>query len=190
MTRHLAAAVFLVLIGFTGASNAVAQSKPAPKTAVAEAPPAAIKNGVTVRAKYLSLLAGTSAAQVSPGGRVTLLVQVAPHPKMHVYAPGQAGYVAVDLSVAPDEAFTAGRPVYPPSQSFVFAPTAETLKVYSKPFVLRQDLVIGSSAAMKRRAAAGDALTVAGSFHYQACDDAVCYRPETVPVNWKIKLKP
>jgi len=44
------------------------------------------------------------------------------------------------------------------------------------------------SAAIQRRAASGDNLTVTGAFKYQACDDAVCYRPETVALTWTLRL--
>ena len=149
-----------------------------------------IKDGVTVRAKYLSLLVGASDTKVAPGGRVTLLVQVTPNPKIHVYAPGQDGYLPVDLAVTLDPAFSTKPPLYPPSKPYTFAPTAETVKVYAEPFLLRQDLIVTSSAEMKRRAATGDSLTVTGALQYQACDDAVCYRPETVAVTWKLHLAP
>jgi hypothetical protein len=172
--------IVLALVGLTGA-GAFAQSR-------SPAAPPPIKDGVTVRAKYLTLLVGASDAKVAPGGRVTLLVQVTPNPKIHVYAPGQDGYLPVDLTVTSDPAFSAKPPLYPASKPFTFAPTAETVKVYAEPFLIRQDLVIASSTDVKRRAATGDGLSVTGAFQYQACDDAVCYRPETVAVTWKLHL--
>jgi len=78
----------------------------------------------------------------------------------------------------------------PGAKPFTFAPTAEAVKVYAEPFVIRADLVVASSSVVKNRAAKIDVLTVVGAFEYQACDDAVCYRPETLPVEWKIKLVP
>jgi len=32
--------------------------------------------------------------------------------------------------------------------------------------------------------------TPKGTLHYQACDDKVCYRPETIPVQWTLSLTP
>ena len=29
-----------------------------------------------------------------------------------------------------------------------------------------------------------------GTIEYQACDDPVCYLPETIPVEWKLTLSP
>jgi hypothetical protein len=33
-------------------------------------------------------------------------------------------------------------------------------------------------------------LSITGELEYQACDDKVCYRPETIPVEWKVTLSP
>jgi hypothetical protein len=33
-------------------------------------------------------------------------------------------------------------------------------------------------------------LTIAGTFAYQACDDKVCFLPQTVPLSWTIGVKP
>jgi len=176
---RLIIAAVLVLAGV----SAFAQSR-------AAVPAPVIKNPVVVRGKYLSLAVGSSVTTAAPGARLTLLVQVTPRPKMHLYAPGQAGYLPVNLSVVANPAFTAKRPAYPTPTPFAFAPTAETVKVYAEPFLLRADLTMSSSSALKSRAAKGDTLTIVGAFEYQACDDAVCYRPETLPVEWKIKLVP
>lgn len=43
---------------------------------------------------------------------------------------------------------------------------------------------------MRARATRGEVLTVSGELEYQACDDKVCYRPETIPVEWKVTLSP
>ena len=178
--RRIIAAV-LVLAGV----SAFAQSRPTPKTV----PPPAITNPVTVRGKYVTLATGTSAPAATPGARVSLLVRVTPGPKIHLYAPGQDGYLAIDLSVVDNPAFSAKAAVYPPPKPYTFTPTSETVKVYSDPFLLHADVVLASTDDLKRRAASGDTLTIVGAFEYQACDDAVCYRPETLPVQWKIKLR-
>ena len=173
---------FIAIVVVAGVT-VLAQSRPTPV-------PAPIKNGTAVRAKYLSLLVGAGTTKVAPGERLTLFVQVTPNRNIHVYAPAQDGYLPVDLSIAPNPAFSVKSPVYPLAKPFTFAPTAETVKVYAEPFLIRQDIVIGSSSAMKRRAAAGETLTVVGSFQYQACDDSVCYRPETVAIKWTLRLIP
>lgn len=32
--------------------------------------------------------------------------------------------------------------------------------------------------------------TYKGELEYQACDDKVCHRPETLPIEWKVTLSP
>jgi hypothetical protein len=152
-------------------------------------PGPAIKNPVTLRGKYVTLSTGTNLPTAAPGERVTLLAQVTPGPKIHLYAPGQEGYLAVALSVLQNPAYSVKAAVYPPPKPYTFTPTAETVNVYSASFLIKQDVVLASSGDVKRRAASGDTLTIVGAFDYQACDDAVCYRPETLPVQWKIKLR-
>ena len=34
----------------------------------------------------------------------------------------------------------------------------------------------------------GDVLTIAGVINYQACDDRVCYLPESVPLEWNLPV--
>ena len=32
-------------------------------------------------------------------------------------------------------------------------------------------------------------LTITGSFEYQACDEKVCYAPQSVPLSWTVAVK-
>ena len=66
----------------------------------------------------------------------------------------------------------------------------ETVQVYSAAFTLAQEITISLAHDVRTRAEAGEVLTVKGELEYQACDDAVCYRPETIPVEWKLTLSP
>jgi hypothetical protein len=33
-------------------------------------------------------------------------------------------------------------------------------------------------------------LTITGSFEYQACDDRICFPPQSPPLSWNIGVKP
>ena len=33
-------------------------------------------------------------------------------------------------------------------------------------------------------------LTITGTFEYQACDDRVCFAPQSIPLSWSIGVKP
>jgi len=33
-------------------------------------------------------------------------------------------------------------------------------------------------------------LTIGGPFDYQACDDNVCFQPQSLPSSWTVRVKP
>jgi len=94
------------------------------------------------------------------------------------------------LTLTPDATFKAHPITFPPSTTYHYAPLKETVRVYSAPFTLTQEITISLARDVRTRAEAGEILTVKGELEYQACDDVVCYRPETIPVEWKLKLSP
>ena len=138
----------------------------------------------------LTATLGVSDATVPPGGRVTLIVDVKPKPKMHVYAPGQTGYIPLSVTLDPSPDFKTQPPKFPVPGTYYFAPLKETVKVFDTAVRVTQDVTLGLSQDLRRRAAAKETLVITGSLAYQACDDAVCYRPETVPLSWSLTLTP
>ena len=121
--------------------------------------------------------------QAEAGKRVTLKIDVAPKPKMHVYAPGQPDYIVVSVALDPDPAFTAAAPKFPPPEKLFFAPLNEEQLVYSHPFQITQNV------ALTRPAAGKASVTIKGTLRYQACDDVVCFLPTKVPVEWTVKIQ-
>ncbi len=144
----------------------------------------------TIRGGQATFVLTASDAIAAVGHRVTLNVRVTPGPKMHVYAPGQKGYIPISLTLTPDAAFKAHPVRFPPSTTYRYEPLNETVQVYSAAFTLAQEITISLAHDVRTRAEAGEVLTVKGELEYQACDDAVCYRPETIPVEWKLTLSP
>jgi hypothetical protein len=108
---------------------------------------------------------------------MSLFVDVEPKPLIHVYAPGQDGFIVVTLTLDKDAAFTASTPKFPRPEKVVFEPLNETQLVYSKPFRIVQDITPSRKGP----------LTIKGTLRYQACDDKVCFRPTSVPVEWSLK---
>ena len=124
------------------------------------------------------LTVALSAAAVTAGGKTTLFLDVTPKPKMHVYSPGQEGYIAIALTLDTDPGVVAAKAKYPAGEKYVMPALNETILVYGKPFRITQAVTIRPSAGPK---------TIKGSLRYQACDDQICYLPKTVSVEWTIK---
>jgi hypothetical protein len=57
------------------------------------------------------------------------------------------------------------------------------LPVYSGRFRLVRDIAIAEGAKVK------GAVTIEGTFRYQACDDRMCYVPKTVPLKWTLQVQ-
>ena len=140
--------------------------------------------------RQISARAGTSDAAVSPGRRLTLIVDVTPAPQMHVYAPAQQGYIPIALTVDASQDYRAAPPRFPPPGTYFFAPLKETVKVYDAPFRITQQITLGLARDLRERATARGTLVITGRLDYQACDDAVCYRPDSIPLTWRVALVP
>ena len=146
-------------------------------------------NSAVVLGKYLKLSVGATDTIAAPGHRITMMLDVTPGPKIHVYAPGQTSYIPIALKMDASPDFTAAAPIFPSAKRFV-DPLGERVQVYDQPFRIRQDVTLTLTPSLRQRAAARESLTIAGAVEYQACDDKICYRPETIPVTWTISLTP
>ena len=123
-------------------------------------------------------MAASSAAASAGAGKVTLALDVTPKPKMHVYSPGQDGFIAITLTLDENPAITVGKAKYPAGEKSFMPALNETQLVYAKPFRITQDVTV--------KTASREPVTITGKVRYQACDDKICYLPVTVPVEWKI----
>jgi hypothetical protein len=140
---------------------------------------------------HLTVRTWPSDETVAPGERFGLVFDVEPNAGIHVYAPGQEGYLPVALTLAEDSGYKTHPIDYPRAQIYDFKPLEERVKVYSRPFRLVQELTVSLSREMRARSTEPDAtLTIRGTFRYQACDDQVCFMPATLPVEWTVRLKP
>jgi DsbC/DsbD-like thiol-disulfide interchange protein len=138
------------------------------------------KDSNRVETRHLTVT--TSATAVAAQGRVTLFVDVNPKPKMHVYSPEQKDAIPVGLTVETNDSVRPGATKFPKPEKYFFAPLKETQFVYSRPFRLSHEATLTKTAQ-----GAGAALTIKGTLRYQACDDAVCYMPQNVPVSWTVE---
>ncbi len=145
--------------------------------------------GSAVLGKYLKLGVSTTDTIAAPGHRITLIVDVTPGPRIHVYAPGQTSYIPIALKMNDSPDWKVAAPVFPVPTPFV-DPVGERVQVYDRPFRIAENVTLTLTPSMRQRATARESLVVAGVLEYQACDDKICYRPETLHVQWKIALTP
>lgn len=131
--------------------------------------------------KHATIEPAPAAVNAAPGGKATLSLAVTPKPGIHVYAPGTKDFIPIELKLDAKPQFKAGKVAYPKSETMTFGD--EKVPVFQKPFSLTSDLTIARSAK------SGDTIAVSGNVHLQACDDKVCFPPETVPVSWTINVK-
>lgn len=144
----------------------------------------------TIKGGQATFVLSASDAVAAVGHRVTLNIRVTPGPKMHVYAPGQKGYIPIALTLKADPAFKVHPIRFPASTTYRYEPLNETVQVYSAPFTLSQDVTLALTPDLRARAGRNEVLVISGELEYQACDDKVCHRPETIPVEWKVTLSP
>jgi DsbC/DsbD-like thiol-disulfide interchange protein len=117
---------------------------------------------------------------------VSLTIAATPMPGVHVYSPGNAEYNAVAVTLMPVPGLTAGAPTYPPGETYFFAPLKQVVTVYSKPFVVTIPLT--ATAAFAKSRPAGDTVELKGSVDYQACDDKICFPPQSLPFTVQVPV--
>ncbi len=143
-----------------------------------------------VASKFLTVRSGLSDPVAAPGHRVTLALDVIPGKNLHIYAPGQAGYVGIAVKLDPSPDFRVHPPTYPAPREYLFAPLKELVKVYDRPFRILQDVTLALTPGLRQRAAERGTLVLTGTLEYQACDDKVCFRPDSLPLRWSLGLVP
>ena len=143
-----------------------------------------------VSGAHLSLVTYATDQVAAQGTHFSVVVDVTPAKGTHVYAPGAAGYIPVALTVQPQAGVIARAATFPKAEDYFFKPLNEHVPVYQHPFRIVQDLVLDPSregtTALKDLAT----IAIAGNFVYQACDDNVCFAPQSLPLSWTIGVKP
>jgi DsbC/DsbD-like thiol-disulfide interchange protein len=116
---------------------------------------------------------------VASDGSISLAVEIAPRPRMHVYAPGKHEYRVITMTLSEPKGIRT-RPIeYPASDIYHFEPLDERIPVYQKPFTLKVETRTGATAMRPP-------LKIAGHLDYQACDDQVCFAPVSVQLAWTL----
>ena len=72
--------------------------------------------------------------------------------------------------------------VFPPGEDLFFGPLKESVKVYSAPFAVKLPLSLDPKIVK-----AGETV-VRGKVSYQACDDRVCFPPQSAPFEARLTV--
>ena len=145
----------------------------------------------SVAAPHIELDVTQSDRVVAPGSRITLSARVKLPAGIHVYAPGAQGYRITELKLLPSSDFSVVASRNPKSKSLFLPAIKETVPVYEGSFPVSYDLAIAYSPAfMESVGSDGRTLQIQGEFRYQACDDKLCFLPESIPVKWEVQVKP
>jgi hypothetical protein len=130
---------------------------------------------------HATVLPSPTEVNGAAGTKVVLFVDVTPKPGIHVYAPGSKDYIPITVKLNAPAEVKVGKVAYPKSETMTFAD--EKVPVFQKPFRLTQEVTIDKAAK------AGSSVAVPGTVNYQACDDRVCYPPESAAVTWTVLVK-
>jgi peroxiredoxin len=141
-------------------------------------------------APHLEITSYLTDQVAAPGTHFSIVLDFKPAPRVHVYAPGVSGYKPIGLTVQPQAGLVVRDPQYPKAEDYFFKPLNEHVPVYQRPFRVVQDVMLDPS----REAAAAlrdlTTMTIAATLNYQACDDKLCFSPQSVPLSWTVNVRP
>lgn len=143
-----------------------------------------------VTTPHLAITSFITDQVATPGTHFSLVLDVTPSPRVHVYAPGVSGYKPVALTIQPRPGLVVRTATWPKAEDYFFKPLKEHVAVYQKPFRIVQDVMIDPSPAGTAALKDESTLTITAALDYQACNDTVCFVPQSVPLTWTVSLRP
>jgi hypothetical protein len=146
--------------------------------------------GTRVTAPHVTVNTYLTDRVAAPGTHFSVVLDVTPQDRVHVYAPGVSGYKPIALTVRAQPALVIRDAQFPRAEDYFFKPLNEHVAVYQRPFRIVQDLEIDPAPESVAALADRSELKIGGTLDYQACDDKVCFNPQSVPLTWTVGLKP
>jgi len=142
-----------------------------------------------VSSPQLELTTFATDSTVAPGTHFSIVLDVRPTRGIHVYAPGVSGYKPIALAIEPQRWVVLRTAQYPPSEDYHFKPLNEHVQVYQRAFRIVQDVALDASAEAQAALKDVSSLTLTATLTYQACDDKICFSPQTVPLTWTVSVR-
>jgi DsbC/DsbD-like thiol-disulfide interchange protein len=143
-----------------------------------------------ISAPHLEVTTFATDQIVAPGTHFSLVLDVTPGRGVHVYAPGVSGYKPIALSIRPQPGILVRSAQFPRSTDYFFRPLNEHVQFFDRRFRVIQDVSIDASRDAEAMLKDSTRLTIDATLDYQACDDKVCFNPQSVPLSWTVGLKP
>lgn len=125
----------------------------------------------------------------APGTHFSIVLDITPAARVHVYAPGVSGYKPIALTVQPQAGLVVRDPQYPKAEDYFFKPLNEHVPVYQRPFRVVQDVMLDPSRDAAATLKDLKTMTIAATLNYQACDDTLCFNPQSVPLSWTVSVR-
>ena len=143
-----------------------------------------------VKNDYMEMHFYATSDVARPNLRLTLVGDFILGPKMHVYTPEVKNYIPIKWELEPSANFVAKDVAYPKGQMLMLPAINEIVPVYEQKFRLTQDIVLASESILKPILDGDKTLKIRGTLRYQACDDKICYLPQTAPLEFTFRLEP
>lgn len=61
--------------------------------------------------------------------------------------------------------------------------------MFQRPFRIAQDVALDASPDAQAALKDVTSLTLKGTLNYQACDDKICFSPQSVPLTWTMSVR-
>jgi len=121
--------------------------------------------------------------EIKPAAEVTAVIEVAVEKDYHTHSnkPSEPNFIPTVLTLNPTAGVKVGPIKYPQGKSEKVKDLDKPLSVYERQFQISVPITLGKDAALP--------LTVPAELSYQACQGAVCYRPQKLKFEINLSAK-
>ena len=142
--------------------------------------------GTPVERARIRVTPSATATVVRGGQHILLSLDLMLGRGLHAYAPGAPEeFITVTWKLAESPTFKSTAPQWPKPEKGKLYGYDEPIPNYTGLFRATREITIASQQALAKLAPNGE-VEITGEFRYQACNDRVCFPPETVPVTWRL----
>lgn len=146
----------------------------------------ALPAGPVAARSRIRVTPSASATLARGGQHLRLSLDAVLGPGLHAYGPGAPEeFIQVSWKLTPSPAWKAAEPQWPPAEKTVLFGYDEKVPNYTGNINVSRELTLAAQAALLKEAPSGE-LVIKGEFRYQACNDRLCFPPETIPLEWKL----